>query len=233
MLKASIKRPSAAAIRAFEQASLTRMERAASIAADKAAGDARTALRRDFVSVGARRLGFAVGSGSDRQKQRGVIKRGDGFTTSGWIFIRSKSERTRGAIEAFTEGGEIRPVKGKWLWIPTQAIPARVGKYRMTPARYLASGLVNSIGPLIFKEGRKSGEAVLVVRNVTTRIKGRPNARRLPRSGRARSGRQARDEVVAFVGIRRTSRAARVSVDARLRQAQAAVQSVFAEEMSK
>ena len=57
-------------------------------------------------------------------------------------------------------------------------------------------------------------EAVLIVRDITTRIAGRANPRPLPRSGRVRAGRVLQQQFVAFIGIRRTSRRARVNPNA-------------------
>lgn len=199
--------------REFQRFAEQRFERAALIASDRMTVDAKNDLRRSMSGAGLGRLGLAIGSGSDIRKGGRVARRGAGFSASGWLYIRSKSERTVGAIQAYTEGATISPVKGRWLWIATDSIPQRVGKFRMTPQRYNASGLVNSIGPLVMIPGRNSGEALLVVRGVTTRLAGRPNARRAPRSGRARAGREVQDFVVAFVGIRRTSRVARVNVE--------------------
>jgi len=218
MISARIGRPKMEAFKDFEKFSIQRLENAALIATDRAASQAKVDMRGIFGGQRLTRLGMAIGSGSDLRKGGRVQRFGtNGFRTSGWLYIRSKSERTLGAIEAYTEGAEITPRNGRYLWIATDAIPARVGKYRMTPARYNASGLVSSIGPLVAIPGRHAGEMLLVVRNVSTRLAGRPNARRLPKSGRARAGREAQEFIVAFVGIKRTSRTARIDVPSIMR----------------
>jgi hypothetical protein len=90
----------------------------------------------------------------------------------------------RGAIEAYTEGAEITPKRSPWLWISTDEIPRRAGRYRMTPALYRATGLESRIGPLVQIPGRHRGEALLIVRNVTVdRFGRRGKARRLPKRG--------------------------------------------------
>lgn len=102
-----------------------------------------------MASAGLGRLGAVVDSGSDLQKRGAVRASGIGFSASGWVFVRSKSPRTRGAIEAYTEGAEITPRAGRWLWIPTDDIPARAGGKKITPANWEKSGLDKKIGPLV------------------------------------------------------------------------------------
>lgn len=213
MIRSYLTGPRLGAYRDFQRFAIQRFERAALIATDRAATLAKGSLRAEFSAAGLGRLGYAVGSGSDLRKSGRVRRIGaNGFAASGWLFVRSRSERTEGALDAYTEGADIRPVKGKYLWIATDAIPSRVGRYKMTPERYAASGLVQRIGPLVMINGRHAGEKLLVVRHVTTRLAGSPRARRMPKNGRPRPGREAQEQVVAFVGIRRTSRGARVNV---------------------
>lgn len=200
--------------RTFEREAIQRSERAALIATDRAALMAKDTLRQQMRGAGLGRLGNAIGSTSDLKKGGRIKRRGRlGFSASGVVYIRGRSERTHGAIEAYTEGAEILPVRSRWLWIATDQIPARVGRYRMTPSRYRSGGLEERIGPLVEIKGRNSGERLLIVRNVTTSAKPR-SARRLPRRGGVRAGRELQESVVAFVGIRRTSRQARVDARA-------------------
>lgn len=210
-MRTRITRPRLGAYRSYQRYGIQRFEQAALNASNRGATIAKGRLRAAFSSARLGRLGYAIGSGSDLRKGSRVRKVGNGFSASGWLFIRSRSERTLGAIEAYTEGAEIRPRKGRWLWIATDMIPPRVGKYRMTPERYAQSGLVEKIGPLIMIDGRASSEKLLIVRNVTTRKAGRANARRMPKKGKIRAGREAQEQIIAFVGIRRTSRQARVN----------------------
>lgn len=165
--------------------------------------------------AGLGRLGNAIGYGSDLKSGHGVKRRGaEGFSSSGYVFIKGRNERTVGAIESYTEGAEIRPVRSAWLWISTDEIKRKAGRYRMTPARYRSSGLEQRIGPLVQIPGRHRGEALLIVRNVTVDRFGRPGrARQLPRRGAIGGSRERKDFIVAFVGIRSTSRVARVDVD--------------------
>lgn len=221
MMRASLRRPSPGVLQNYRRFAIQRSEKAALIATDRASAGSKLGDRQDMASAGLGRLGFALGSGSDLQKNGKVHRFGaSGFRASGWVFVRSRSERTLGTIQIYSEGGSILPTKG-WLWMPTGNVPKRVGRYKMTPKRYMASPLASSIGPLVQIPGRHDGEALLVVRNVTTRLSGRPNPRRAPRSGRARAGREVQDMIVMFVGIRRTSRTQRVDPAARHRQQQA------------
>lgn len=190
----------------FRRNCIQRWERASLVATDRAARAGLAAFRSALPG----RLGRALGAGSDLQKGRGVHRfPGGGYRASGWIFIRGRSERTVGAIESATEGAEIAPRKGPFLWLSTDEIPRFAGRKRMTPALYNASGLASRIGPLVQVPGRHGGESLLIVRSVTVDRFGRKGrARRLPRRGAIGGSRERRDFIVAFVGIRRTSRAA-------------------------
>lgn len=180
-------------------------------ATDRGARDGADLVRADMAQAGLGRLGGAIGAGSDFRRQR-VHQTGRGFKVSGWIHVRGRSERTLGALKIYTEGGDIAPVKGGWLWIATPEIPRLSRRRRMTPALYNANGFAQRIGPLVFVRGRHAGEALLIVRNVTVdRFGRRGKARRLPRRGAIGSTREQREFIVAFVGIRRTSRAQRVN----------------------
>jgi hypothetical protein len=211
MIRSRVAFGSSSLIRDFERNSIQRLERAALVATDRAARLAKTEIRTAMSGAGLGRLGFALGHSSDLEKGRLFRRGSEGFSASGVVFIRSRSERTLGAIESYTEGADITPKRGRWLWIATDEIPRRVARYRMTPARYVKAGLDQSIGPLEFVPGRNPGEALLVVRTVTVNRTRRGSARRLPKRGGVRPGREVKDFIVAFVGIRRTSRAARVN----------------------
>lgn len=195
----------------FKRHSIQRLERASLKATDQAARAAAAQIKAGLPG----RLGGAITSGSDLRKGRNVHRIGaEGYRASGWVVLRNKSERTVGAIISATEGAEIRPVRSAWLWIATDEIPRKAGRYRMTPALYRRSGLEGRIGPLVQIRGRHGGEALYIVRNVTVdRFGRRGKARRSPRRGAIGGGRERRDFIVAFVGIRNTSRSA--VVDAR------------------
>jgi len=215
----------------FRRQTEARLKRAALAAADKGAKQAVDQIRSSMSGAGLGRLGRAIGSGSDQSKGRSVRLQGGGFSASGWIHVRGKSERTLGALEAYTEGATIVAKRGGWLWIATDQIPSRVGRYRMTPQRYRDAGLESRLGPLVEIPGRRPGERLLIVRNVSVRSADGRRARRLPKNGRARAGREVREQIVAFVGIRRTSRAARFDPMAILRAAQADLPRLIAENL--
>jgi hypothetical protein len=210
-IKGSLRGPTAAQFATFQQQSVSRIERAALVATDRAQRLAVSRIRGTMAGASLGRLGNAIGGTSDLQQDGRVHRRGTGFSASGVIYIRGRNERTVGAIISYTEGSTINPTKGPWLWIASLDLQRKVaGNFRLTPARYRSSGLEQKIGPLISIPGRNAGERLLVVRDVTVRMAGKANPRRLPKNGRARAGRQQVEQFVAFVGIRRTSRQARV-----------------------
>lgn len=214
-IRATVGRPSLDRFRDFQRGCIQRMENAALIATDRAGRMALSTIRDQMTAAKLGRLGNALASTSDLRRSGKVHRRGaEGFSASAIVHLRTANERTVGAIISYTEGADITP-RGQWLWIASEDLQKRVkGNFRMTPARYRAGGYDRKIGPLIQIPGRNPGEALLIVRDVTTRAFGRANPRRLPASGRVRAGRVHQEQFVAFVGIRRTSRRARVNPNA-------------------
>jgi hypothetical protein len=133
------------------------------------------------------------------------------------VLVRSRSRRSRGAIEAYTGGAEIRPTRGRFLWIATDQIPNRAGRFRMTPEGYRANGFEQRIGPLVFVKS-VNGYPLLVVKDSSVSAVGKTgSARALTKTGRTRKGYAAKPFIVAFIGVPRTSRQARVDVDSIMR----------------
>lgn len=223
-----------AAFGQYYRFAVQRMENAALIATDRAARVAKAEVRNAMSGARLGRLGNAVDATSDLKQGNGVYRRGvDGFSASGGVFVRSKSERTLGAIESYTEGAEIRPRPGRWLWIATDNIPRVTGRYRMTPELYRKNGFEQKIGPLTFVRS-VNGYPLLVAKNVGVDLSGRKrSARSLTKSGRARKGQVERQFVVAFIGIPYTSRAARVDVTAIMRQEQARLPQYFRDALGR
>jgi len=182
------------------------------------------------------RLKGAIGTGSELDKRGRALRRGDQLSASGWIHVRSRSERAIGALRSATEGGTITARRGQWLAIATDNIPSRAGRKRMTPQLYKALGLEQSIGPLRFVEGRGGNEALLVVDGPLSvdrfGRKGR-SARRLPRRGALGSTRKVVKQIVAFVLIRSTSRAKLVDVPSIVAAHAARLPGLIAEEIAK
>lgn len=195
----------------FRDASLSRLQRGMAKATAEAAEDARREMQGAMQATGLGRLGRALRGGSDHRLGR--VGRGDGralFRTSGWVVVRG-GERAEGAVAAYSEGAQIVPRKGRWLAYATDAIPKRSGRYRMTPARYVAAGLDQRIGPLKFIPGERPGRAYLIAEGpLTIGDPGthRGKARRLPKSGR--TTRAKREFVIAFILVRATRRSARL-----------------------
>lgn len=205
-----MKIPPRSAFDAFERHSLGRLQAATLRATQRATNSAHGELRGEMAAAGLGRLGNAIGRGSDAEKSGQVRRSGLGWSASGWIFVRSRSERTKGAIESYTVGAEITPKKGRWLWIATDDIPARAGRQRMTPALWRTQGFDAKIGRLV-RVDAPNGTPLLIVRNVGLSASGKSrSAKSLTKRGAPRKGQVAQDYIVAFYGISRTSRQARV-----------------------
>lgn len=191
---------------------------------DRAAAKAKSRIRQDMAGAGLGRLGQAITHTSDKQRGGTIYRRGDVSRASGIIYIRSRSPRTVGAIISYTEGAQITPKKGRWLYYPTEQAQRIVGKgasrRRLVPADWRSSGMEAKLGPLV-RIRAANGNPLLVVRNVGVSEVGARGGRPrgLTKSGRARKGDRIADLVVMFKGIPNTSRAARVNVRGRAYEA--------------
>jgi hypothetical protein len=202
VLRINVKEPPKGKI-ASEGRRVARAEkRAIHNAVDRASKDGQKNIQATMKAVGLGRLGNAVGHTSSKRKGRT-----DERTAWGTVYARGGDQSLAGgALESYTRGTTIRPTTQQWLWFQTKALPRRINRYRTTPARYNASTLVNTIGPLHFVR-LSANRALLVVRNVSVSPKtGRAKAMG-PRKTRTRIPMK---ELVAFVGIRMTRRAKRV-----------------------
>lgn len=193
----------------FQKNMLQKMARGAQIATDRAAtgatADIRTAMRGQRLGG----LANAIKQTSDLKKGRVKLTGDGGFSVSGVVYAQIRSERTKGALIAYTEGAQIVPNKGRWLAIATSEIPRLVGRNRMTPALYVEKGFEQRIGPLRFVKTHRANVAYLVAESVSTSPYRSGSAKRLPKSGRVRGGRQ-HVGIVAFVLIKQTKRTKRV-----------------------
>lgn len=211
----------------FAQRIMKERRAAAHFATDKAIGVAIARTRQTIKGVGLGGLANAVGSQSSRRK-----KQTDTDKAYGAIFARGKpgdpENRGERALLAYSRGASIFPRGGKqWLAFATSSIPKRVGRYKMTPARYRSSGLVNSLGPLVFVP-INSKVARLVVRKVeVSRRTGVARAQ----TGRSRAF-DKKAEITAFILIRYTMRAARFSQDDIVRDASLQVPDFIGEYLS-
>ena len=228
-----LRMPPRSAFDAFERETRARLQVAALNATHIAAGRAKSMIRREMISAGLGRLNLAVDSGSDLEKRGVVRSSGVGFSASGWIHVRSKSERTLGAIEAYTEGAEIAPRRGRWLWLPADDIPSRVGRKKITPESYNRLGLDKRIGPLVMIRS-VNGWPLLVVKSASVSGSGKArSAKSRRRDGGLRKGQVAKDFIVAFVGIARTSRRSRLDVPAIMREARAMLPLLIEQQLSR
>ncbi len=223
--------PPRSAFDQFRRDSEARMQAAALNATATAARNAKGVIRREMAAAKLGRMGNAIDDGSDAEKTGRMKLSGSGWRASGWVFIRSRSPRTRGAIEAYTEGAEIAPRNGRYLWIATDQIPVRAGRAKMTPGNWSKAGLDTRIGPLVPIKSA-SGTPLLIVKKVGVSASGKSrSARSLTKKGLARKGQIGVDYIVAFYGIPRTSRQARVDVDQIVAEAQASLPSLIAREL--
>lgn len=234
MIRAEVQAPTADAVAAYRRDVLQRLERASVRTVDTISRRGKSAIRQRMAGAGLGRLGNAVGSSADDQVKR---HSGDRFSVSAQFFARSRSERTLGALAAYTEGAEIGPRRGRWLWIPTDNAQRLVGsganRRRLTPALWRERGLDSKIGPLILLRS-VNGHPIMAVENVGVGASGRNrSAKSLTKKGLPRKGQVKRQLVVMFVGIPRTARAARVNLTEILNQVRAEMSGIFASELAK
>lgn len=220
--------------RAFGLSIDRRLELAALEATDKAAKIAVRSIRDAMAGAGLGRLGNGLGAASDLSSGRGIHRReAGGWSASGVVFVRSRSERTRGAIESYTAGADIAPKRGRWLWIATPDIQRLAGgkgrRQRVTPSSWDNLGLDKRIGPLVLLKSI-DGRPLLAVQGAGVSLTGaKGSARSLTKRGQARKGQIRRELLIAFVAIPRTSRAARVDVKSILAGVQADLPRLFRE----
>lgn len=218
------------ALATFNREAESRMRRAALVATDRASKRLLTEVRGAMTGAGLGRLGNALGATSDLRRGAGVHSTGNGaFSASGSVLIRSGSQRSRGAIISYTEGRNIRPTRGRWLWVPTPDLPRISMRYRLTPEAWRQNGLDRRIGPLVMIRSI-NGRPLLVVRNVGVALSGaRGSVKSLKKNGEARRGQVAKEFLVAFVGIPSTARAARIDVRAIAQSVAADLPALFAQ----
>lgn len=236
MFRADVRGPTRADIDQFRRHAIQTYERAAVRTVAAAARHGKTSIRQAFGGAGLARLGNAIDARGESAVKRYA---GDRFAVSAQFFIRSRSDRTLGAIKAYTEGATIRPVRSRWLWIPTDNFRRLAGSnakgegQRLTPALWRERGLDSKIGPLVYVPS-VNGYPLLVVKNVGVDLSGRKRSgKSLTKRGMPRKGQIEKQFVVAFVGIPWTARAARVNVTRLLNTVRAELPGIFATELER
>jgi hypothetical protein len=175
-------------------------------------------------AVGLGRLAGAIGATSSEQKRRR-----DPDNAWGAIFARGGDDsRAGGALEAYTKGATIRGRNVEWLAIATNAVPKRIGRYRMTPQRYEAAG--SPLGPLVFHR-ISVNRAVLIIQGDFTVSRKTGRAKRF--AGRVTRSRTRQRDVIAFVLIKETRRMQRFDQVAITRRAATKLPEFIAEEQAK
>lgn len=223
-----------AATEQYEAFMEARVQRAMLRATDRAARNLASRVRGDMQGARLGSLGRAYGMTSDEERRGAVHPQGDGFSASGMLYVRTRSDRTRGALESYTRGSSIAPTRGRWLWLPTNDIPRIAsGRTRLTPANWSASGMDQRIGPLVMVRS-VNGLPLLIVKNASVALSGKSrSAKSRTKTGKLKKGQAARDFLVAFIAIPRTARAARVDVNAMHAQAVAELPALFSNELRR
>ena len=231
MIGGDVRGPSRTDFSDYRRYALQTYERAGLATVDRIAKRGKASIRGGFRGAGLGRLGNAIDAKADQRVRRIGA---EGFSVSAQFFARTRSERTLGAIEAYTEGAEISPRRGRYLWIATDEIPRVTNRQRMTPALYKANGFEQKIGPLVFVRS-VNGNPLLVVQGASVNAGGKSrSAKSLTKRGALRKGQRVKEFIVAFVGIPRTARAARVSITEILQTVRdRGLEATFAEEVRK
>lgn len=234
-MKFTITPPEPALLKDIERLSLRRLGNSVARAVDDTG---KVALDRTHTEMKNGRLGKlagAIGYTSDHKKRQvpDAATTGARWRAGAIMFSRRGSERTDGALEAYSSGSvTILPKRGRWLAFATRELAARVpgirgaakgsrrsGTYRITPALYVRRGLDRRIGSLVFIKGRNPSEALLIVKNVQVNAKrGFGGAKRIPRTGRIAANKKRVDFIIAFVLIRVTRRSQRFNGKANFEQ---------------
>lgn len=178
------------------------LERAAHQAVDRRIRNAQQRTRRAISSAGLGKLGNAVGVTSSYTK-------GKRAGPNAWGAIYAKggdNSLAGGALDAYSRGTTIRPLKGQWLWYQTPALARKIkigtGLYRLTPERYNMMG--QPLGPLKFR--RISTNFAILYADGKFRVNPKGRAKLAgPRAPHA----QRRNRVTVFLGIKNTRRGKR------------------------
>jgi hypothetical protein len=230
MISADVQMPTEGDIADFRRHTIDALERAGVRTVGIIARRGKSAIRERMSGAGLGRLGNAIDSNADETVTR---LSGEGFSTSARFFTRTRSERTLGALKAYTEGADIAPARGRWLWIPTEEIPRLTKRERLTPALWRENGFDKKVGPL-FQIRSVNGYPLLVVETVGVDQSGRKrSAKSLTKKGAPRKGQARKELLVAFIGIPRTARAARINLTEILNNVRAEMPAIFATELAK
>ncbi len=168
----------------------------------------RRALDNQRNAMKAAKLG-GLSNAVKMKKGRSTDKRGNP-NAYGVIYAADGDEsRSAAALEAYSRGASIKPVKGNWLWYQTPVL-ARTSKVpgdnkrgRLTPERYNRMG--QPLGPLQFAQ-ISPGFAKLYVDVADISIR----TGRATRPGKGRPRTKVRTKrVTVFFGIRNTIRGKR------------------------
>lgn len=229
-MKVALRTNFPATARAVQRGLLAAHINASETTADEFGQRSQAAIRGAMVQTALGRMRGAVRYSSSRKRRKQAnrlkgllnsspitITQSQGFAAFGqksWaVVFNVGGDRSLGAFDAYTArpSTQIRPKGGKrWLAFPTNNIPKRVGRNKITPALWNTSGLARSIGPLVFIKGVSPNVAYLAVRNVSVTAKTGGKARALGKRGGVGAGRVKRDLLVAFILIRGTTRQQRL-----------------------
>lgn len=184
------------------------MKRAVTAGVRGATEGLKTELRQAVNNAGlGERLGNAIRSEGYPGDRRGRVA---SFSAAGLVFVRRAKGKRSGAEEifdAFNRGVSITAAGGRFLAIPTPAVPKTRGR-QMTPAE-----VEQFYGrPLQVREGNRPGQLLLFLSLTRGRSARRPGDRVLTTRRRAQ-GRSERD-VLLFVLVRNVKLAKRLDFEA-------------------
>lgn len=220
-MKVALRTNFPATARAVQRGLFNAAVRAAHQTADEFGRKSRDSIRTAMVQTGLGKMRGSVRYASSTTKRRGVRATGgtpSRLTLSGqqraWAYVFNVGgDRSLGTFDVYSArpSTKIRPTGGKrWLAFPVGNFPKRVGRNKITPALWMASGLKTSIGPLVFIKGVSPNVAYLAVKNISVTNKTGGGARALGKRGGVGAGRRKRELVVAFILIRGTTRNRRI-----------------------
>lgn len=229
-MKVALRHNFPATARAVQRGLYIAARTAAHKTADEFGRASQKSIRSSMVQTGLGKMAGAIRTTSSMRQRRDAMReaRANGLTArlpaTAWsvrdrawsvVWNANSGDRSLGAFDAYSARAatQIRPKNGKrWLAYPApnSPFPKRIGKKKITPALWNASGLVRSIGPLIFIKGVSANVAYLAVKNVSVRQKTGGAARALGKRGGVGRGRRKQELAIAFILIRGTTRNQRV-----------------------
>lgn len=224
-MRFTVRPPDPAQYRRLEREHVDIQRKAARVATHKASVVGQRRVQAAMKAAGLGRLPNAVGQTSSQKERHKLAD-----VSVGLIYAKGGDDSLAGgALEIYSRGGTIKPVKGEWLWFATKALQrnVRVGRarMRMTPAVYNALG--KQLGELHFRR-INSRVAILYAEDLNVHV--RTGRAKLPGKRKSRVA-VRKKRVTLFVGIRFTNRMKRFDKDVEMAFAAGLIPDYIAEEI--